>query len=355
MPSTTYKDAGVDIEEGARFAGNIVGMMKRTFSDRVVGEPGGFGCLFSLDYDEKLFRRNYRHPILVSGTDGVGTKLKIAFMTGRHNTVGIDLVAMCANDILVQGAEPLFFLDYLATGALKSEVLEQVVEGVAEGCIQAGCSLLGGETAEMPGFYSPGEYDMAGFAVGVVEKKRVIDGHLVRPDDVVVGLMSSGLHSNGYSLVRRVVFDKAGMDCDDLLSDFGIDRTLGEELLTPTRIYVKSVRCVLHHYRIKQVVRGIAHITGGGLVENIPRVLPRGCAVELDSSTWQRPPIFDALMELGNIGLDEMYRTFNMGIGMALIVSPYFADSVIGQLERAGEEVSAIGRVVDGDGGVAIL
>ena len=355
MAPVTYKDAGVDIEKGARFADAIWGLMKRTFCERVVENRGGFGALFSLDFDESLFQRNYAHPILVGSTDGVGTKLKVAAMAGRHDTVGIDLVAMCVNDILVQGAEPLFFLDYLAAGALEPEVLQQVLTGVSAGCVQAGCSLLGGETAEMPGFYQDGEYDMAGFAVGVVDKHDVIDGQSVRPDDTVIGLPSSGLHSNGYSLVRRLVFEQAGMTCGDSLQRYGIDGTVGEELLRPTRIYVKPVRAVLRHYRVKQVLHALAHITGGGLLENIPRVLPAGCAVELDSSLWSCPRVFDLVQELGDVARDEMYRTFNMGIGMVLIVAPYYADSVVRQLRRQGQDAVPIGRVVRGDRSVTIL
>jgi len=345
----------VDIAEGDRFAQGLLDLMQRTYSDRVLANPDGFGALFSLDYDTRLFRQNYRHPILVSSTDGVGTKLKVAFLTGRHGTVGIDLVAMCVNDVLTLGAEPLFFLDYLATGKLEQEVLHQVVTGIAAGCREAGCSLLGGETAEMPGFYQPGEYDAAGFTVGVVEKHRVLTGAGTEPGDVVIGLASSGLHSNGYSLTRRLVFDEAGLGVDDSLERFGIDRTVGEELLEPTRIYVRSVRTVLHHYKVKRVVRGIAHITGGGLVENVPRVLPEGCAVELDPSAWRRPPIFDALQRIGSVPLDEMYLTYNMGIGLVLIVSRFFAASVLEQLQRAGERATVIGRVVEGDRTVHIL
>jgi phosphoribosylformylglycinamidine cyclo-ligase len=347
MSPVTYKDAGVDIEKGERFVESIAQAVESTYGERVMANPGGFGALFSLDYDEDLFRRNYRHPILVSSTDGVGTKLKVAFRSGRHDTVGIDLVAMCVNDILVQGAEPPFVLDYLATGELEPGVLQRVVSGIAAGCMEAGCSLLGGETAEMPGFYGEGEYDMAGFVVGVVERDRLITGQKIEPDDVIVGLPSSGLHSNGYSLVRRLLFEQEGLSCDDSLERFGIERTVGEELLTPTRIYVKPVRAVLHRYRVKQVVRGIAHITGGGLVENIPRVLPEGCGAELDSSAWQRPPIFEVVRELGDVPMDEMYRTFNMGLGLVLIVSPYYADSVMRQLRRQGEEPVAVGRVVE--------
>jgi len=355
MPPVTYKDAGVDIARGDRFAEGIRDLMQRTFSDRVVANPGGFGALFSLDYDERLFRHNYGHPLLVSSTDGVGTKLKVAFMTGRHDTVGIDLVAMCVNDVLALGAEPLFFLDYLATGKLEPEVLRQVVAGVAAGCREAGCALLGGETAEMPGFYKKGEYDAAGFAVGVVEKHRVLTGARTEPGDLVVGLASSGLHSNGYSLARRVVFREAGMKVGDSLARHGIDRSVGEELLTPTRIYVRAVRAVLRHYRIKRVVRGIAHVTGGGLVGNLPRVLPEGCAAELDPSAWPRPPIFDLIQKLGDVPPEEMYRTFNMGIGLVLVVAQYYAASVVEQLRRAGERATVIGRVVEGDRHVHIL
>ncbi|KPK65799.1 MAG: phosphoribosylaminoimidazole synthetase [Planctomycetes bacterium SM23_32] len=354
MTPVTYRDAGVDIEEGARFVESIYELMQRTFSERVVENRGGFGALFSLDYDERLFRHNYRHPVLVSSTDGVGTKLKVAFMTGRHETVGIDLVAMCVNDILVLGAEPLFFLDYLAMAKLEPAVHQQVVAGIAAGCREAGCSLLGGETAEMPGFYKKGEYDMAGFAVGVVEARRLINGAKIEPGHVVVGLPSSGLHSNGYSLVRRLFFEQEGMRCTDSLARFGIERTLAEELLTPTRIYVRAVRAVLRHYRVKQVVGGIVHVTGGGLLENTPRVLPGDCAVELDSSSWRRPPIFDAVRRLGEVPEEEMYRTFNMGLGMLLMVAPYYADSVLRQLRKAGEEPVVVGRVVPGQREVKI-
>ncbi|MCK4283020.1 MAG: phosphoribosylformylglycinamidine cyclo-ligase [Candidatus Brocadiae bacterium] len=346
----TYKDAGVDIEKGARFAEEIRELMRRTYDQRVVLRERGLG-LISLDYEDQhgVFRRKMKSPVLVSATDGVGTKLKVAFMTGRHDTVGIDLVAMSVNDILMLGAEPLFFLDYLATGKLEPEVLKEVISGVSAGCREASCALLGGETAEMPGFYKPGEYDMAGFAVGVVERRRIIDGTKVRPDDVVVGLPSSGLHSNGYSLVRRLFFEEAGMRCEDSLGRFGINRTLGEELLTPTRIYVAPVRAVLRHYTVKQVVHAIVHITGGGLMEkNIPRFLPEDCAVELDSATWERPRIFDAVQQLGSVPRDEMYRTFNMGIGMVLIVAPYYVQSVMSRLRAGGEDPVLIGRVVRG-------
>ncbi|MCD6415974.1 MAG: phosphoribosylformylglycinamidine cyclo-ligase [Planctomycetes bacterium] len=354
MSPVTYKDAGVDIEKGARFTDQIYSLMQGTFGKRVMENPGGFGALFSLDYDEALFRHNYHHPILVASTDGVGTKLKVAHMSGRHDTVGIDLVAMCVNDILVQGAEPLFFLDYLATGKLAPDVLRQVVAGIAAGCKQAGCALLGGETAEMPGFYQDGEYDLAGFAVGVVAKKRIITGRKIRPGDQVVGLSSSGLHSNGFSLVRRLFFVEAGLQSGDSLARFGIDRTVAEELLTPTKIYVRPVRAALCNYNVKQVVHGIAHITGGGLAENIPRILPEGCTAALDSSKWRPQRIFEVVRELGEVPEEEMCRTFNMGIGMVLIVSPYYVRSVLRRLERAGGTAAVIGEIVPGERRVTI-
>jgi phosphoribosylformylglycinamidine cyclo-ligase len=354
LSPVTYKDAGVDIREGARFADRIYALMQSTFDGRVLANPGGFGALYSLDYDDSLFRRDYLHPVLVGSTDGVGTKLKVASMAGCHDTVGIDLVAMCANDILTVGAEPLFFLDYLATGRLEPDVMAQVVAGIAAGCKRAGCALVGGETAEMPGFYGEGEYDAAGFIVGIVEKRRLITGDTARPGDVVIGLASSGLHSNGFSLVRKVLFEDAGLRCSDSLAQFGLDCTVADELLKPTRIYVRGVRSVLRHYRVKQVVRGIAHITGGGLVENIPRVLPEGCGVSLDTERWHRPGVFEVVQRLGDVSDDEMYRTFNMGIGMVLVVSPYYAESVLRRLRRVGEEAAPIGEVVAGQRRVSI-
>jgi len=348
MAAITYRDSGVDVDKGARFAEGLRQLMQQTFTDRVLDRPGGFAALFSLENDSRLFRHNYSQPVLVAATDGVGTKLKVAFRTGRHDTVGIDLVAMCVNDVLVFGAEPLFFLDYLATGSLEPGVLRQVVAGIAAGCRMAGCSLVGGETAEMPGFYRKGEYDMAGFAVGVVEKGRLIDGGRVCPGDVVIGLASSGLHSNGFSLARRLLFQEAGLSPSDSLSRFGIEASVADVMLEPTRIYVRAVRAVLHHYRLKQVVHAIAHVTGGGLVENLPRVLPEGCAAVLEESAWRRPAIFDLLQKLGELPREEMYRTFNMGIGMVLVVSPYYAASVVRQLGRQGAAAVRIGRIVRG-------
>ena len=355
MARLTYKDAGVDVDKGADFADSIYSIMRRTFDGRVIENRGGFAALFSLDFDRRLWRRGYKHPLLVASTDGVGTKLKVAFMTGRHDTVGIDLVAMCVNDVLVQGAEPLFFLDYLASARLDVATSQSLVTGVAAGCRMCDCALLGGETAEMPGFYQPGEYDMAGFVVGVVEKRRLITGRKIEPGDQVIGLASSGVHSNGFSLVRKLFFEQGGMKPSDRLDKLGIERTLADELLEPTRIYVRPVRDILHGYRVKQVVHGMAHITGGGLPDNIGRILPAGCAVELKKSAWQRPAIFDVIQKLGDVADEEMYRTFNMGIGMVLVVAPYFGQSVMRQLERRGERPALIGSVVKGNGEVRIV
>jgi phosphoribosylformylglycinamidine cyclo-ligase len=355
MARVGYKDAGVDMAKGAEFADSIYELMQRTFTERVIENRGGFAGLFSLDYGRKLLRRNYRNPVLVTSTDGVGTKLKLAFMTGRHDTVGIDLVAMCVNDILVVGAEPLFFLDYMATSKLDPEALLQAGRGIAEGCRQADCALLGGETAEMPDFYAPGEYDMAGFVVGVAERRKLLDGSKIRPGDIVIGLPSSGLHSNGYSLVRKLLFEQEKMKPGDDLSAFGIGRTVADELLEPTRIYVRSVRSVLRDYRVKQVVRGMAHITGGGLVENVPRILPPGCAVEIHADRWQRPKIFDVLQKLAGLSDLEMYTTFNMGIGFVMVVAPYYVESVLRKLSRQGERPLAIGRVIKGNRQVRLI
>ena len=354
MSRLTYKDAGVDIEKGAEFADAIYELMRKTFTERVLENRGGFAALFSLDYDERIFRRNYRHPILVSSTDGVGTKLKVACMAGRHDTIGIDLVAMCVNDVLVQGAEPLFFLDCLSTSSIEPEHLQAVIKGISEGCRCCDCALLGGETAEMPGLYRPGEYELVGFVVGIVDERRLITGARIRPGDVVIGLPSSGLHSNGYSLVRKVLLEDAGMGLDDSLSEYGIERKLQEELLEPTRIYVRALRGVLRTYRIKQVIHGMAHITGGGLPGNVPRILPPGCAVEIDSSMWVRPRVFDVVQQLGGVETEEMYRVFNMGIGLVVVAARYYAQSVLRKLRRAGENASIIGRVVQGDRTVRI-
>jgi phosphoribosylformylglycinamidine cyclo-ligase len=327
--SLSYRDAGVDIDAGDQLVENIKPFAKRTLRDGVLTGIGGFGALFELP-------KGYREPVLVSGTDGVGTKLKLAFHLNRHDTIGIDLVAMSVNDILVQGAEPLFFLDYFACGKLAVDTATQVVKGIAAGCEQAGCALIGGETAEMPGMYPAGEYDLAGFAVGVVEKSGIIDGTGIVAGDVVLGLASSGAHSNGYSLVRKIV-ETFGAD---LSSDFD-GRTLGEALLAPTRIYVRPVLAAMRAVRIK----GLAHITGGGLVENVPRVLPSNVKAVLAKSAWRRPKLFEWLQRNGNVAEAEMHRVFNCGIGMVAIVAAENAGRAQQAFEREGESVSRIGEI----------
>jgi len=327
--------------------------MRRTFGPRVIENPGGFGGLFSLDYDTRLFAKNYRHPVLVGCTDGVGTKLKIAFMMDKHDTVGIDLVAMNVNDLVVQGAEPLFFLDYLATGELKPETLVEVIRGVACGCDQAECSLIGGETATMPDFYEKGEYDLAGFAVGVVEKSKLITGVRVEPGNVMVGIHSSGVHSNGFSLVRKLFFGRAKMTVQQHVDELGV--TLGEELLRPTRIYVKGIKALFRRYRRRGILRGFAHITGGGLPGNVSRILPKNCSAEIRQSAWERPPIFDLIQKLGKVEAEEMYRVFNMGIGFVIVVHGFFANSIVRYLKKARYEASIIGEIVAGDGSVRVV
>lgn len=333
--SVTYKDAGVDIAAGNSFVNMIKPLVKSTFRPEVMAEIGGFGGLFSLNTGK------YKNPVLVSGTDGVGTKLKIAFMADQHETVGIDLVAMCVNDIIVQGAEPLFFLDYLATGRLLPEKAALVVKGIAEGCRQAGCALIGGETAEMPGFYSDGEYDVAGFTVGVVDRDNIIDGSTIAVGNRLIGIASSGLHSNGYSLARKLVFDCLGLSIDSPFPETG--RTVAEELLVPTRIYVRSILNLLKDFKIN----GIAHITGGGLLENVPRVLPRGCQASINLNSWERPTLFTVLQKAGNVVRDEMYKTFNMGIGMVLVVADSEADDILDRLNGMGEQAWSIGKITD--------
>jgi phosphoribosylformylglycinamidine cyclo-ligase len=328
-PSITYRDAGVDIDAGDALVENIKPLARRTLRPEVLAGIGGFGALFALP-------GKYREPVLVSGTDGVGTKLKLAFRLGRHDTIGIDLVAMSVNDILVQGAEPLFFLDYFACGKLDVATATQVVQGIARGCEEAGCALIGGETAEMPGMYAPGEYDLAGFAVGVVERSRIISGRDIVPGDVVLGLASSGPHSNGYSLIRRII-DLVGAD---LAADFH-GRSLGETLLAPTRIYVKPLLALMEHVPVK----GMAHITGGGLLENIPRILADDLTAVLDRGAWEMPPVFQWLKKAGNVAEHEMYRTFNCGIGMAVVVAEQDAQAAADALTRAGETVYRIGRI----------
>jgi phosphoribosylformylglycinamidine cyclo-ligase len=353
MTGFTYKDAGVDIKAKGRFTTDIYQQLRRTFGPRVIENPGGFGGLFSLNYNSKLFAKKYKHPVLVASTDGVGTKLKIAFMMNKHDTIGIDLVAMCVNDILVLGAEPLFFLDYMASSKMLPKKMKEVLQGIATGCCDAGCSLLGGETPEMPGFYHEGEYDLAGFAVGIVEKGKIVNGKEIKPGDVVIGLPSSGLHSNGFSLVRKVLFEKAGLDVNSKIES--INGTVGDELLKPTKIYVKSIRNLLRHYKSKKVVKGMAHITGGGLIDNIPRILPRGCSVRINKDTWPVPEIFGTIQEIGNIDESEMYHVLNMGIGMVLIVSKHFASSIIKKLKRMKEDAYIMGKVIRGNKKVEIV
>jgi phosphoribosylformylglycinamidine cyclo-ligase len=335
-PSLTYREAGVDIDAGDALVERIKPFAQRTLRPEVLGGIGGFGALVEVS-------KKYREPVMVSGTDGVGTKLKLAFRLKKHDTIGIDLVAMSVNDILVSGAEPIFFLDYFACGKLDVGVAASVVQGIAAGCEQAGCALIGGETAEMPGMYDPNEYDLAGFAVGLVEKSRIIDGTTIAPGDAVIGLASSGPHSNGYSLVRRVV----AVSSADLYEKFDAKRTLGEALLEPTRIYVKPVLALMAQVAVK----GLAHITGGGLTENIPRVLPAKTSARLERSRWPMPPIFAWLQRQGGIEDAEMARTFNCGIGMALVVAKADAPRALGILGDLGVAAFEIGSIVEREAG----
>lgn len=341
----TYKDSGVDIDANTRWVGAIESAIRSTYGPRVFKDRhGGFAGLFRLDYDDQLFRRNYKRPVLVGCTDGVGTKVLIAVEMNRLDTIGIDLVAMNVNDLITCGAEPLFFLDYLAVHKLDPDHLLQVIEGVAEGCRQANCALLGGETAEMPDLYRKGDLDLAGFAVGVVEHGRQIDGTRVEPGDAVVALPSSGIHSNGYSLVRKLIA-RAGCKLDKYHDELG--ETLGDAVLRPTRIYVNAVMSVLLRYPTKRVVVGMAHITGGGLMENLNRALPSNCDAILQKSSWPIPPIFPFLQKLGTTK-QEMYRVFNMGIGYVLIVRPFYVEGVLKTLRRAGEKPLSIGKIKRG-------
>lgn len=337
LPSMTYRDAGVDIDAGDELVDRIKPCARRTLRPEVLGGLGGFGALVELPPGR------WRQPVLVSGTDGVGTKLRLAIDTGHHDTVGIDLVAMCANDVVVQGAEPLFFLDYYATGRLDVDVAERVVAGIAEGCVQAGCALVGGETAEMPGMYAGADYDLAGFCVGVVEKERILDGARTAAGDAVIGLPSSGPHSNGYSLIRKLIAT-SGADAGTRVDG----QPLFEMLMTPTRIYVKPVLALLGGLQ----VHGIAHITGGGLAENIPRVLPAGLEVHLDPATWVRGPVWQWIQSAGNISNVEMHRTFNCGIGMTLHVAAADAGRALELLAAAGQPAAVIGEIVHGERGV---
>ena len=328
--SLSYRDAGVDIDAGDQLVENIKPFAKRTMRPEVLGGLGGFGALVEIS-------KKYQNPVLVSGTDGVGTKLKLAFEWDIHHTVGIDLVAMSVNDILVQGAEPLFFLDYFACGKLDVARATDVIKGIAEGCEQSGCALIGGETAEMPGMYPEGEYDLAGFAVGVVEKSKVINGRSIRPGDVVLGLASNGAHSNGYSLIRKII-ERSNPDLD---AEFDGGKTLRQAIIAPTRLYVKPILAALEKFEIK----GMAHITGGGLTENIPRVLPENCVAQIDAQSWPLPKLFQWLQQAGNVEQQEMYRTFNCGIGMAVIVPAEQAEAAQAFLTEQGETVYRLGTI----------
>ncbi|MBS0373362.1 MAG: phosphoribosylformylglycinamidine cyclo-ligase [Proteobacteria bacterium] len=337
--SVTYRDAGVDIDAGDELVERIKPHVRRTMRREVIGGLGGFGALVRVPLDR------YRKPVLVSGTDGVGTKLRLAIETGRHDTIGIDLVAMCVNDVVVQGAEPLFFLDYYATGRLEVAVAERVVAGIAEGCVQAGCALVGGETAEMPGMYHDADYDLAGFCVGIADEDRLIDGSGTRAGDLVLGLASSGPHSNGYSLIRKLLAIGGATP----ITEVG-GRNLYDQLLAPTRIYVKPLLALISDVP----VRGFAHITGGGLLDNIPRVVPDGLEVRLDRRRWQRPAVFDWLQQTGNIDETELHRTFNCGIGMTVCVPAASADTALRRLTELGESASVIGEVHAGTRGVVL-
>ena len=337
----------MDLELYDQAMSRLPALLRRTHSPRVVPCDGGFAGLFELDFATPLFARKYERPVLIAATDGVGTKLKIAQRIGKHDSIGIDLVAMCANDAICFGAELLFFLDYIVLGEDNPMLVEQIVHGISQGCIQCDCALVGGETAIHPGDFEPGHYDLAGFCVGVVERKRIIDGSAIDAGDCILGVASSGLHSNGFSLVRNIVFERAGLEVDHYVDECGA--TVGELLLTPTTLYVRPVRQVLARYRVKNVVHGIAHITGGGLRSNLERILPPGAKAVLDRDSAPVPPVFPWLQKLGDVDSDEMERVFNMGIGLVLVVSPHFAHSIQHQLADCGLDSWVLGRI-EGDG-----
>lgn len=341
MSKITYKDAGVDVERGYAAVQKIKDHVKRTQSSDVLTDIGGFAGLFSLDLE------GIKNPVLVSGTDGVGTKLKLGFELDKHDTIGIDCVAMCVNDIICQGAKPLFFLDYVATGKISPDKIEQIVKGIADGCQESQCSLIGGETAEMPGFYKDGEYDLAGFAVGVVDREKVITGATVEKGDLVIGLPSTGVHSNGYSLIRKLIeVDK--LDLNKYDEELG--QTYGEALMAPTKLYVKAIKVAQESVNVK----GIAHITGGGFIENIPRMLPEGLAADIDLGAITKPPIYTWIEKTSGLGKDELYNTFNMGIGMIFVVSEEEADKAVKSLADAGEEAVIIGNIVEDSRGIIL-
>lgn len=336
--SEAYKKAGVDIAAGNEAVERMKKHVKRTFRPEVMADLGGFGGLFSLN------KEKYEEPVLVSGTDGVGTKLKLAFAMDKHDTIGIDAVAMCVNDIIVQGAEPLFFLDYLACGKVVPEKIEAIVAGISEGCVQSGCALIGGETAEMPGMYTEEEYDIAGFTVGIVDRKKMIDGTTIAPGDAVIGFASSGIHSNGFSLVRRLLLEEVGYSLQDELAELG-GAKLGDVLLEPTKIYVKAALKLIEKVNVK----GMAHITGGGFIENIPRALPEGVNVDINYGSWPILPIFELMQQKGNITNRDMFTTFNMGIGLVVVVPAEQAEEAIRIANELGEQAYAIGTVTEGN------
>ena len=336
-----YKSSGVDIDAGTEVVERVKRLAKSTFTDGVLSDIGAFGGLFRPELGDM------KEPVLVASADGVGTKLKVAFDAGKHKTVGLDLVNHCVNDILVQGARPIFFLDYLATGRLSPQISAEVVEGIARGCRENGCALLGGETAEMPGFYQDGEYDLAGFIVGLVDRARIIDGHTIVPGDVLIGLPSTGLHTNGYSLARRILFDELGLGLDQEVDELGC--SVGEELLRPHCSYQAAVRPTID----TGYVKGIAHITGGGLTDNVPRILPDGCNAVIDARSWPMPPVFEFLREQGDVPVDDMYRTFNMGIGLVIVCSRADLDDVLTKLISSGEVgAGLIGEIREGESAV---
>jgi len=358
----TYKQSGVSIDAADQMVDEIYSAVASTFGPRVIESKNAFAGMFRLDYDERLFKKNYKNPVLVACTDGVGSKVQLAAEMKKYDTVGIDLVAMNVNDMLVQGAEPLFFLDYLAVHKLEPKIIAEMVKGIAAGCRQADCALIGGETAEMPDTYSKGDFDMAGFAVGVVERKKIITANNVRAGDVILGLASSGLHSNGYALVRNICFNsprsakptgKKKLKVTDNLDELG-GAALGDVLLEPTRIYVRPIVKLLSQYKVKKVVHGMAHITGGGLVGNIPRVLAKNCNAVIKKESWPKHRIFTFLQKAGPVEEEEMFRVFNMGIGFVLIVAEDFADSIAEKLTRFGEKVYKIGRITTGNGKVIL-
>lgn len=360
--SWDYKKAGLDLEKYAQTMKGIQPLVSRTWDHRVIRPAfpvtggkgsGGFASLFDLDPNAWLFRRKYKHPVLVSCTDGVGSKLKIASLANKFDTVGIDLVAMSVNDLICTGGEPLVFLDYIAMPNDDPERTRQLVQGISDACLESDCALAGGETAILPDFYAPGDFDMAGFCTGIVERDRIIDGRHIQPGDAIIGLASSGPHSNGYSLIRKIVFDVAGLQATDRVEELGT--TVGEALLTPTRLYVKPVREVLNHYPVKRrVIRGLANITGGGLIDNVARILPPGRRAVIRRDGWKLPPVFQWLQRLGNVQQSEMDKVFNLGVGFVVVCSPHFADSIVQQFQRQNLPAWVIGEIAQGDAGVVI-